>query len=155
MIVDRRPAMPEDVAFVVALLETTMRDHVLATWGHWDAPAIAEKACALCASSATQILEQDGQPIGLLAVERHPTHLQIEQLYLLPAFQRQGIGEALVRCVIHEASQRGLPVRLRVLAVNPARHFYERLGFVVVQSTRERLFLERAPGAPMLSGGRT
>ena len=41
-----------------------------------------------------------------------------------------------------EAGSSRLPVRLRVLAVNPARELYARLGFVVTSSTPERLFME-------------
>jgi hypothetical protein len=36
----------------------------------------------------------------------------------------------LVKRLLREASGTELPVRLRVLAVNPAKALYERLGFV-------------------------
>jgi hypothetical protein len=44
-----------------------------------------------------------------------------------------------------EAREANLPIRLRVLAVNPAKALYERLGFVVVEMTPERQFMEGAP----------
>jgi hypothetical protein len=38
-----------------------------------------------------------------------------------------------------------VPVRLRVLVVNPAKQFYERLGFVVVETTTERYLMHWKP----------
>jgi ribosomal protein S18 acetylase RimI-like enzyme len=55
--------------------------------------------------------------------------LEIARLYVLPAFQRQGIGKQLI-----EASYRALPqarrARLEVEEQNPkGRSFYRKLGF--------------------------
>lgn len=80
--------------------------------------------------------------VGAIAVENHLTHIQIEDLYILPEFQNQGIGTAIVLDIIEEARQGHKPVRLRVLSSSPARVLYERLGFVVVKTTPERYFME-------------
>jgi GNAT superfamily N-acetyltransferase len=88
----RRPT-PADATFYYRVLDLTMREHVVATWG---------------------------------------------QLFILPAHQGQGVGRHLVENLIAEAAHAGLPIRLRVLRVNPARLFYEKLGFVVTESTPER-----------------
>jgi Acetyltransferase (GNAT) domain len=49
------------------------------------------------------------------------------QLYIATTFQRRGFGTQLLKRLFVEASESKLPIRLRVLAVNPARAFYERL----------------------------
>jgi GNAT superfamily N-acetyltransferase len=67
------------------------------------------------------------------------------QLYLLKEFQRRGLGTQLVKRLFVEARELNIPIRLRVLAVNPAKGLYERLGFVVVERTPERYFLEWLP----------
>jgi len=41
----------------------------------------------------------------------------------------RGVGEALLRALIGEASARGLHLALDVRETNPARRLYERLGF--------------------------
>lgn len=43
---------------------------------------------------------------------------------------------------MQEARQAGKPVRLRLLAVNPARRLYEREGFRVSSTTPERIYME-------------
>ncbi|NJN01027.1 MAG: GNAT family N-acetyltransferase [Leptolyngbyaceae cyanobacterium RM1_1_2] len=48
-----------------------------------------------------------------------------------------GIGTALLNNLILEALQSRIPVRLRVIVVNPAKSFYERLGFFVAETTTE------------------
>ena len=60
----------------------------------------------------------------------------IYALYVLPAYQGQGIGRDLVAAVVHFLRAQGHAVMLvRVLAANPARGFYERLGGVAVGET--------------------
>ena len=76
-----------------------------------------------------------GQVVGLAmgGPERtgHPLYTgEIYVLYLLPAFQRQGLGRRLVRAVAHHlASHHMRGLLIRVLRANaPARAFYESLG---------------------------
>jgi ribosomal protein S18 acetylase RimI-like enzyme len=59
--------------------------------------------------------------------------------------QRRGLGAELLKRLFVEAKESHLPIRLRVLAVNPAKALYERLGFVVVERTPERYFMEWVP----------
>jgi GNAT superfamily N-acetyltransferase len=46
-----------------------------------------------------------------------------------PAFQRRGIGTAILRDLIRACSERQLPVRLSVCPHSPAPRLYQRLGF--------------------------
>ena len=67
-------------------------------------------------------------------LDQYPAHLHID---LLPAFQRQGLGRALVRTLIAALQQRG--VRGLHLSMDPAntdaRAFYDRVGFVELPSS--------------------
>jgi ribosomal protein S18 acetylase RimI-like enzyme len=80
--------------------------------------------------------------VGAITVERHDTHSQIEDIYILKEFQNQGIGTSIILDLIEEARQSYKPVRLGVLSSSPARIRYERLGFVVVQTKPQRYFME-------------
>ncbi len=62
--------------------------------------------------------------------------------YIVPKYQRRGIGAHVLHLVVAGARASGLPVRVRILRVNPAKHFYERHGFKVVSETPERFFIE-------------
>ncbi|AOW14172.1 hypothetical protein LPB72_06380 [Hydrogenophaga crassostreae] len=136
-----RPSAAIDAPFVFSTIEETMREHVIATWGRWDGSRVRHEAAKLSCSNAAQITEVAEQPAGLVVVERLQTHIQLEQLLILPAYQRKGIGRVLIVDLAQEAQARSIPVCLRLLAVNPARSFYEKLGFRVTASTPERFFM--------------
>jgi ribosomal protein S18 acetylase RimI-like enzyme len=61
-------------------------------------------------------------------------------LYILPEWQRHGFGRGLLAAAARGLVQRGLtPMLLWVLAQNPARQFYERLGGVVLREREEEM----------------
>ena len=78
------------------------------------------------------VAEVDGLVTGFLA----GTPEEITWLYVDPARQHRGVGRALVGHVLERATG---PVRLEVLDGNPARSFYERMGFVEESTTTGRL----------------
>jgi GNAT superfamily N-acetyltransferase len=80
------------------------------------------------------ILECDGTPVGCVCLLEKADELQLVRLFVLPAFQNRGIGSGVLAELIHEADQRGLPISLRVLPVNPAQRLYERYGFARVDA---------------------
>ena len=139
-----RPATSNDAEFAYEVLEQTMRNYVEATWGEWSEARSREEMTKDASDGQSQIIELGSLRIGLLRLEEHSTHLQLEQLFVLPQYQRQGIGTLLLERVLEQARIRQLPVRLRVLRVNPARGLYERKGFKVVSETPERFFMEHA-----------
>jgi ribosomal protein S18 acetylase RimI-like enzyme len=78
-------------------------------------------------------------------LERYPTHIQLAHIYLFPEYQRLGIGSALINTIIVEASESNIPIRFHVMAVNPAKKFYEQLGFAITKSTPDLFFMEKLP----------
>lgn len=85
------------------------------------------------------VAEASGVVVGYLALG-HPTPLasnvhvwQVQAVAVDPSRARQGIGRALVRAAVEEATRRGgTRLTLRVLATNPsARALYETEGFAV------------------------
>jgi len=122
-----------------------MREYVVATWGSWREEESRRETVEQVTAGRSQIIELDGTPIGVQLVDRPGTHIQVVQLYIAKAFQRRGFATELLKRLLAEARESSLPIRLRVLAVNPAKRLYERLGFVVVESTPERHFMEWKP----------
>jgi ribosomal-protein-alanine N-acetyltransferase len=74
------------------------------------------------------------QPIGFCSVWRVLDELHINNLAVLPANRRAGIGSALLRHVLDEGARMGARrATLEVRRSNEAaRHLYERFGFSVV-----------------------
>ena len=153
MIVNR-PVNPQDISIrraqssdsefaYEALL--TMRSYVESTWGDWLEVNGRSRTAADAQAGRSQIVQLGSVPVALLCVDEFETHLQLDQLYVIPRYQRRGIGAYVLGLVLADARKSRLPVRLRVLRVNPARHFYHRHGFRVVSETPERFFMEH-PG---------
>jgi len=88
----------------------------------------------------------DGQRAGILVVEYGAAETFLSRIFLLPEYQRKGVGTVLMGRLINRAQTERKPLRLRVLRVNVgARRLYERLGFTVTHSTADHHYLERRP----------
>jgi len=79
-----------------------------------------------------RVIEVDGVPVGRYYVNRGLQEIGLVDIALLPEYRRSGIGTGLIRGLLAEGKDRGLPVALHVEAFNPARGLYERLGFEAV-----------------------
>lgn len=137
-----RPALHRDVEFVVGVVETTMRAHIERTWGAFKPEDVRQRSVAAIEARTCSVIQWQAEDAGILTILREPTHIQLEQIFILPPYQNKGIGTHLIREAAREASAAGKPLRLRVLAVNPARRLYEREGFAITAATPERFFME-------------
>jgi ribosomal protein S18 acetylase RimI-like enzyme len=139
-----RAAVPADSHFAYLVLEQTMRGYAEATWGEWHDDRAREEMRVAASDGRSEIIEVDGERAGFLrAVLHEGSHLELDKLFVLPAHQRQGIGTKVLVAVLARAQAAGLPVRLRVLCVNPAKALYERHGFGVTAQDPIRFFMER------------
>jgi ribosomal protein S18 acetylase RimI-like enzyme len=78
-----------------------------------------------------------------MAVVVAPDCVTVNQLFLLPEHQGKDIGRRCMLLVMEEARELGLPVRLRVMKVNPrALAFYQRLGFMRTGETNTHDLME-------------
>jgi ribosomal protein S18 acetylase RimI-like enzyme len=126
-----RSASELDREFLYALHRTTMREVIDNTWGWDDAwqRADFDQRFGTCAVS---IIDSQGHAVGGLWLKSTSDSLHIVELQLLPEMQGRGIGSAVVKHVIQQGIDRGLPVTLSVVPANPrAQRLYERLGFEV------------------------
>ncbi|HEX7865671.1 MAG TPA: GNAT family N-acetyltransferase [Variovorax sp.] len=136
-------AAPEDGDYLYALCEATMRAHVEAIWGSWNEAAVRSRLGDDARRGLFSILHCEGVRVGAVSVERAGTHLLLAQLYIEPSQQGRRIGTFVVKGLMAEARQAGLPLRLSVLRTNTAaRRLYERLGFRKYEETPERCLME-------------
>ncbi|MBM4247586.1 MAG: GNAT family N-acetyltransferase [Deltaproteobacteria bacterium] len=115
-----------------------MREHVEAVWG-WDEADQRERFRAGFDPSGVSVIMSADQPIGLLKLDRRADEVFLASVELAPEVQGRGLGTDIVRSVLCEAAERGVPVRLQVFHRNPARRLYERLGFRPVGETPTHL----------------
>lgn len=81
------------------------------------------------------IAEMNSEPVGFISLSHDHTAgaYKIHKLYVHPMMQGKGIGRHLLDRMMEETRKhQGRAVRLNVNRNNPARNFYERLGFVIV-----------------------
>jgi ribosomal protein S18 acetylase RimI-like enzyme len=127
------------------MARAAMRPSVEAQWG-WDEERQRRLHARRFPKHVTEILLVGDEPVGLRVVERDLDGLRLLRLHVVPARQSRGIGGSVLRALRAEAAEAGLPIRLRVLRVNPrARSFYERHGFRVVGRTDVHHLMELPP----------
>ncbi len=91
------------------------------------------------------IILMNGQPIGLLKINRTDTKIDILQLQIDPGQQGKGLGKMILTDILQEASSTGKTAALSVLKTNKAQHLYSSLGFKIVGEDEHSFFMERLP----------
>jgi RimJ/RimL family protein N-acetyltransferase len=94
-----------------------------------------------------EVILLDGDLIGRLYVDRRDDEIRIVDIALVLAHRGGGHGGGIVRALLAEAAAAGKPVRLHVERLNPARRFYERLGFVEIADKGFHALMECRPGS--------
>lgn len=144
-VVNLRQATAADCEFAFQAKKAAFRPYVEQVWG-WDEAKQRQMHERRSAEQEFQVIQESGLDVGVLATVRERDCLKLNQLFILPEHQGKGIGSRCMSLAIAEARRLGLPVRLRVLKVNPrALSFYERLGFVRTGETDAHILMEKAP----------
>jgi ribosomal protein S18 acetylase RimI-like enzyme len=93
------------------------------------------------------IIELDRRPIGRIVVNRPGDVIHIVDQAIVPELRNRGLGTAVMRALMEEATRSGLPVRLKVASSNdPSMRLYLRLGFVPI--LHDALYIEMEWPAP-------
>ncbi|QYM77920.1 GNAT family N-acetyltransferase [Horticoccus luteus] len=137
-----RPAIEADYPWLWQLKRDTMRGYVENTWGSWDEVAQEAFFRRNFSPATVNVITTGHHDVGLLELVHRPHEIFLANIQIAPAHQSRGLGAAVVRTVQDEAAACGLPLCLQVLKVNPARRFYERLGFTVTSETLSHWFME-------------
>lgn len=148
-----RPATRSDLPFVKSVYFETQRWIIEELFG-WRGDEIERaKFDEIYCESESEIVSLDGRDVGWMSVRRQDDgSLDLDALYLLPASQRKGIGTTLVRQVICRAVGASVPVTVSTAKINPARHLYERLGFVVTHESEFKVFMRYQPADKTVAG---
>lgn len=142
-----RPANPADFEFAFEVKRQALGPHIAARWG-WDAELQRQYHAAHWQSRPWSIITVGDRDAGTVSIHEGTEHIQFGEFYLLPEFQRQGIGSAVLKAVIERADKIGKPVKLEHLKWNPVGSLYQRNGFRVVGENDTHYFLTRQPMPP-------
>jgi ribosomal protein S18 acetylase RimI-like enzyme len=98
----------------------------------WDEQEQRSSFAAHWKLAEVRIISVDGNDAGWLQVTELPAEIRLQKFFILPRYQRSGIGSEVLSQLLATWRPTGKKIVLRVLKNNPARRFYERLGFSVV-----------------------
>lgn len=138
------PADADDLPRIADLKVMVIREH-LERLCPWSEDSARQYLYDRFVPENTRIIEVDGAFAGCVALRQAVDCRWLEQFYLVPRFQGQGLGGAVLSSILAECDLAGATVRLDVLRENPARRLYERHGFVHEHDDQLDIFMVRAP----------
>jgi RimJ/RimL family protein N-acetyltransferase len=147
-----RPERPEDRTFRLRLFsESRPPEWYQVTL----APAVREEIMAMQFEAQTttyaarfpkarfDIIELDGEPVGRIVVNRPGVMVHIVDHAIVPHLRNRGIGTAIMRALMAEATEGCIPLRLKVADANdPSLKLYLRLGFKPIETAPFYIELE-------------
>jgi ribosomal protein S18 acetylase RimI-like enzyme len=135
--------LPSDEPFLYETFASTRADEVALTgWSAGQQEAFLRMQYEAQRSSYRMqiphaeywVIRSGETAVGRLIIDWTPEEIHIADIALLPEFRRRGLGSALMQAIMREAARTAKAVGLYVERFNPALHWYERLGFIVVGS---------------------
>jgi ribosomal protein S18 acetylase RimI-like enzyme len=137
-----RPAVPEDLSFVLTLHHETLKEYIEPIWG-WDKAKWDGIITKWFRPERVRIIHRDLEDIGILVVEEKKDEIFFESISLIPRLQGQGLGSNIIQGILRQAKEKMLPVRLDVLKTNQrAQRLYSRLGFRTQATTDTHFKME-------------
>lgn len=141
-----RPATKADVEFLWTLRQRVMKENVEQTWGKWDDAQQRQFFDRGFVPKDTSIIVVDGKDVGRIDLNHSHMEIFLGIIELMPDLQGKGIGSAVLRGLMQEASAQRLPIRLQVLKANTGAHkLYLHLGFKDVGDTKTHFLMVYAP----------
>ena len=146
--VEIRRAVTGDVAGIRAVLAATWRDTyaqfmseatIAKVTAEWHSPSRLEAEVTRPSTYTGVATSTSNEVVGMISAHSQDEVLFVARVYVLPEFQRRGIGERLMNeaCRIFPEARR---LHLEVEEQNPkGRSFYRKLGFREVETRAEEV----------------
>jgi N-acetylglutamate synthase-like GNAT family acetyltransferase len=125
-----RRAGPDDIPYIYALRERTMKKQFAGTFG-WN--ETQQRSMAEDHIDKTQIIMAKEQRIGVVKVLRENDRYLLHQIQVEPEYQGKGIGSHIISEFICLAEEEKLPFDLWVIKIAKAKTLYEKLGFKLIE----------------------
>lgn len=132
-----------NLEFAYAMKRDALGPHIIPTWGWNESLQRATLTEKMKLGSYFRILA-DGTAVGTVAIVEAFDHLRIDDFYVSPHRQNQGIGSSVIARILENADAKCLPVRVDTQRWNPAVSLYKRHGFTVINETETHLSMQRA-----------
>ncbi len=77
-----RQASVNDARLFYDVIDQTMREFIIATWGAWNEARVQQESVEDSASPNAQVILVDNVAVGVFLIERTVSHIQLEQIFL-------------------------------------------------------------------------
>ncbi|WP_082151617.1 GNAT family N-acetyltransferase [Caenimonas sp. SL110] len=114
--------------------------------GRFDASRARERFLSGFVPEHTRHVVVDGERVGFVVVKPAGHALLLDHLYIRPAFQRRGIGAAVLETVFAEADAKNQPLRVGALTGSDSNRFYQRHGFELTERAQWDNYYLRVAG---------
>ncbi|HEV2882784.1 MAG TPA: GNAT family N-acetyltransferase [Pyrinomonadaceae bacterium] len=152
-----RPVEPDDEEFLLRVYGTSRADELaLVPWDEERKLAFVRSQFEAQYAQYSErfpdaeydVILYRGRPAGRLWIGRTAEQIRLLDIAILPEFQNQGIGATLLKSLLAESEQCGLPLRHMVFKLNAAAlRFYQRFGFSQIDDVGAYIHMERRPAA--------
>jgi ribosomal protein S18 acetylase RimI-like enzyme len=137
-----RKATASDSEFAFRAKKLALGKYIDQVWG-WDEAEQLKLHERRFTSQEFNVIQWLGDNVGILAIVHEQDGLRINQILILPDYQRQGIGRACMVQIMSEAAASRYPVKLQVMKVNrQALAFFKKLGFERTGETETHVQME-------------
>lgn len=136
------PNTAEGFEFSFSAKRLALGPYIVERWG-WDETYQRAVHVDRLTNKPFYHIIRDDLAIGTLSFASQLDHIRFGEFYLLPDYQRQGIGTLVLTHCIAQSDMLGLPMRLEHLKWNPVGKLYRRHGFTAVGETDTHWLLER------------
>lgn len=154
-----RPVTDADMAFLSALYASTRADELSMTG--W--PEVTKSLFVVQQFAAQhgdyaknypgmerRVIEQGGAAVGRIYVDLTGDACHLIDIALMPMARGRGAGGAILTDLMAHAARMKKPVTLSVIADNPARRLYERMGFVTTETGTLYNAMKWQPPGPLV-----
>ncbi|PHN02178.1 GNAT family N-acetyltransferase [Flavilitoribacter nigricans] len=132
----------KDHPWLDALRREVYKDLFDLTWGRWDEARHQRHFSACLDRGAIQIIKVADSPVGMLQLLESEVAIEIGEIQILPAYQRQGLGTKILTDVIHHAQKHAKPLKLSTGLRNVgALELYKKLGFREIERSETHVHM--------------
>lgn len=136
-----RQATVSDLELTFRLKKLAGGEYIKKVFG-WDEDLQLEMHKEQFTPANTVLIEKEGNEIGWISRFHYDDKIKIDEMYIIPEYQRKGIGSSLLGDTIMEAKRANLPIHLRVFKINPAVKLYQHHGFQIHDEDGPFYFME-------------
>lgn len=139
-----RFATKGDYDFLYSLLELTMKDYYIDTYGSWNDEIERNFFNESFNSLKYHILVYEEHDVGCIVITNNDSEIFINEIQILPQYQNRGLGREIFESIFKDSDRVGLPIKLEVLKANRrACSFYYRMGFEKTGETQTHFIMTR------------